>query len=266
MSGTAFWFYLSSEYFPRAPFVKQSANALFTSREEEIRSMSLEFTPKLAKGGSSREHNIITEKERKELQKLKNVIKSKEKEWKLSIWSSHVETRKRNEKEPKAEYNMDDDQWILENRSKVHEFALNHASIDWSENVDALKKIELEDLISILEGEQAKITEKNREGFSKLKENFFNTIQEKAFLHPKGLDLEDPLVDLKVKVPEEENFITLLEQKQVECRDSMKAEEKDRYAGKRPITVTNDADCQICNDGDYTDDNKIVFCSVSYFC
>lgn len=246
--------------------MKHSSNELFNHTESEIRSIS--FEPKLRIStpmNSSMESDSLPEEAKKELHSFKNAIKSNIPCSRFVSCTTMNENRKKTEKDFKADYSTEDDQWLLELRSKVIDFAAHSANVDWTDSIDTVRKVELADLVLILENDLAEVSKTNKTNFSLLKERVREDIQQKSFLYPKDMDLEDPLVDLKVKIPEEESYISLLEEKQLENRDNMKATEKESVVAKRPITVTNDADCQICNDGDYTDDNNIVFCSVSEF-
>eukprot|EP00828_Plagiopyla_frontata_P011486 TRINITY_DN16355_c0_g1_i1.p3 TRINITY_DN16355_c0_g1~~TRINITY_DN16355_c0_g1_i1.p3 ORF type:complete len:237 (-),score=53.02 TRINITY_DN16355_c0_g1_i1:1250-1960(-) len=91
----------------------------------------------------------------------------------------------------------------------------------------------------------------------------------------------DILIDLASLAEQEKEYITYLETRQQQqiIKDNSEAQQKlqqnyqnqdneqqaskggTRHCNQRQLPTIDDITCQICNDGDYSDDNQIVLCS-----
>lgn len=264
MTGSAFWFYICALYFPKAPFVQNTVADLFTSREARLELIEMNFISKVLKTArrlEDKDQEPLTPEELEFFTRISEALKQGRKE--IDGAANELYNNLRLEAEMKNNYTSEDDEWILQMRSKLNSFAVVRAGVDCSDNINVIKKFELADLITLLEDEQAKIAEKNTHSLHTLREKAIEGIQREEMFYPKEADLEDALVDLKVKTNEEENYLSFLEKKQMDVNKPAETESKQLNSTKRPKASSEDVACQVCNDGDYTDENLIVFCSVS---
>lgn len=136
--------------------------------------------------------------------------------------------------------------------------------------MQAAKKIKLDFLISELEDQYSEIKKTNEEGIKKLENDFHNeknTIFEDIKENPNNI-----LNDLEVVKKEEEDFLNYLENKQQDLFFFEDENQKETelnldtidFPAKTRKILKDDIVCQVCNDGDYSEDNLIVFCAVIY--
>lgn len=267
MTGAGFWFYLCSQYFPRAPFTKHTITQLFEEIDEELEEIALDSQqPKIAGRRatmSKGESKALSDLETKQLARFRGAIKDKIRSFKLSGWATSSCSEAKHHGEIKSVYDIEDDQWLLELRALVNEFAIKNIAADWSDNLNLMKKIELTDLITVLETEQSDKARQNKEKLDALKRAAKEVVEEESVLCPKKQDLEDLLVDIRVKFPEEESYLSYMDQRQRNPKTHRKIAVEGKLSLKALKALAAECDCQICNDGDYTEGNKIVFCSVN---
>lgn len=272
-SGIAFWFYVCAEYYPKAPFIQNSLDQLFSSREESLKALQAEFCTRVSKAVrrlEAKDRSGMKEDEKQLYATIGAILKKKEVEFENSELNNPLLQNLPLDTAYKSDYTLADDQWILELRALAHSFVLRSTGIDCAGKVNVLKKIELSDMITILENERAEYDQKNAKNLESLKVKAREELKTEALFFPQNLDSEDIFTDLKVRLPEEENYISFLEKKQIEGSNAPAAnlndkESKQNTSNKRPRANSEDIVCQVCNDGESADENPIVFCSVSIF-
>ena len=270
MSGSAFWFYVCAQAFPRAPFIQNTVEEQFNASQEKLDSLELGFTSKILKTArrlEMKDREVLTEEERQCYNKINELLKQKALEFRMMSSENQLYSNLSFDAEVKSEYTIQDDEWILQLRSKINDFAVQTAGTDCSDYPNVLKKFELSDLIILLENEKKERARNNGKGLSLLKEKAQRELEKEKIFLPKDPDFEDILIDMKAKLDEEESYLSFLEKKQVEGKDIVaKTSEKESKGGiatKRPKVLTEDIVCQVCNDGDYSEENLIVLCSVN---
>lgn len=206
----------------------------------------------------------LSDQDRQSLDYINQLLRQKVPELR-HLASCGGDTKRKADMEYKVHYTSQDDEWILQMRSSFNEYIYSNFQIDYSQQADVVKKINLGDMISLMEDDLEGLKEKNSQKLNKLRNIVTESMEKEALFFPKTQDFEDPLADMKFKIPEEESYLSFLEKKQVEGKDHTKTEEADDKHGvsnKRPKVSIDDVVCQVCNDGDYTDEDLIVFCSV----
>jgi len=178
-------------------------------------------------------------------------------------------------------YTSEDDLWNMEIRRYLYDHFLELqeqnflkvGNFDYFQNPKLLTKIDLQELITLYEKDLYDVINENEKGLTLLEEKVFRALEEEE-IHKVAFDPTDCIVDLRLRFPEDDMYISYLERKQNESKDVIRTIPPDAHqgAGKsnnmnttHPRIILEDMVCQICNDGDYTDDDLIVFCSVKDF-
>ena len=179
-------------------------------------------------------------------------------------------SHKRLELEHQPSYTMQDDEWLLQMRIMINEYSQSTLQIDCRDSQSIFKKLDISDMLTLIEKEVSQQNEKNEERWSNLKRTVKSTIGKEEIFLSANQNLDEVLIDLKSKIQEEDNYLYFLERKQIECKEfprSLKPPAQEKNGGfseKRPKASGEDVVCQVCNDGDYTEEDLIVFCSVGF--
>lgn len=271
ISTWAFWFFVCAEYFPRTPFSLHSVSELIKSVKRDLKSVTFSelnthfSNETFEKANLGTTVSALTKSETQDYKKLKNSIKEKMANLKKRGITKPQPSKAKLEKKIKQNYDSADDEWILQMRSKITNFAQENIGVDWSTSIDIAKKTNLDDLIGLLELEEMELSEKTSKAFNELEIKATKEINETALFYQKNSAVNDLMRDLKVKTSDEEVYLSLLEKKQNETTltlETPEVGEKERVASTRTINMVKEDDCQICNEGTWTDENHIVFCSV----
>ena len=274
------WYLICSSFFPRDLFATKDAKQVLSEAFEKIRGLAYDFALKLPKTGLRPDitQKHITEFELLLIQSLGQGIKY----YSNGIVNNDAAMNSANARAPylreKQSYTEEDDQWVMETRRYIYdgfkklqeEKLLPALNYDIMQNLNLLSKIDAEDLIKLYEKELKDISTDNERRQSHLESEMLGALGEEKMIHELSFDAEDIMSDVKLTFPEDEKFIALMERRQNDMRlmsqEGKKSvgQEGTKTAQKCRPTSLEDFICQVCNDGDFTDDNKIVFCSVSY--
>ena len=173
-------------------------------------------------------------------------------------------------------YTAEDDLWILSNKISLLNFfeeqyieKQKEGIAPKEELIDYVSKIDLHDMISFYENELYDTMIKNDTHWNNIKSKMKNEIEkENLLIKHNQLDINDILIDLRLKLQEDDQFLNMLEKRQSELKEQTKIQagkEPTQYNSGlkvKPRVILEDMVCQICNDGDYAEDDLIVFCSV----
>ncbi|KAL4442844.1 hypothetical protein ABPG74_010733 [Tetrahymena malaccensis] len=135
------------------------------------------------------------------------------------------------------------------------------------EILKALKKQDLDEVISLYQYHLFQQEKDVKMMVENLKKNMQKDIEnEKLIYTPQELDMNDILVDVHYYNSMEQEYLNFLENKQQFIdfeseRLNQNQNQKKQHTKQHEKIVMEDMACQICNDGDYTDDDLIVFCS-----
>ncbi|EAS02021.2 PHD zinc finger protein (macronuclear) [Tetrahymena thermophila SB210] len=135
------------------------------------------------------------------------------------------------------------------------------------EILKALKKQDLDEIISLYQYHLFQQEKEVKNMVENLKKNMQKDIEnEKLIYTPQELDMNDILVDIHYQNSMEQEYLNFLENKQQFIdfeseRQNQNQNQKKQHTKQHEKIVMEDMACQICNDGDYTDDDLIVFCS-----
>ena len=271
MTGIAFWFYICAEYFPKAPFIQRSTDDLFISKQSGLKPIAMEFSRRISKTIQGLDAQNLSELNENEMQLYDNIyklLKQKELEFGAIEPKDPLLQNLSLDAVYKNDYTLADDQWILEIRCLLNSYVLQATKQDCSNSINILKKIELSDAIAALQNECMECEETNAHRFETLKNKVEEEMKLEAPFLPSDLDVEDICSDLKIKLQDEEQYISFLEKKQTEAVNTAAGaqlgdkQNKQSVSNKRPKANSEDIDCQICKGGESEEDNPIVFCSV----
>lgn len=171
----------------------------------------------------------------------------------------------------KASYTQEDDVFILEMRSFIFK-NLPKFWVDFRKTCSEKEKqpfdlskarsISLENAIILLQNEIKVIQNQNLILFERLARNFNNEKKNMEIFNCNNdyINSKEVLQDLFFFNDAEEQFLTYLENKQ----QSNELLKDTKNGSQRDVKYVEENACQICNEGDYFDDNLIVFCSVKY--
>ena len=231
MSAPAFWYYISSQYFPF------TSNEFFNN-SEDLKKM----------------FDILLEKFSiaKSLKKNKHLISKKNFLYDIiSLISpeSIKEENKNNDKENKISN---------ENTLNLQRYKIDHTNTKKSVSVDKMI-IDIEMILSDIQF-------KNGCNFSELCENINNNKDfictdspEKEHL----IDYENILTDMQYCSDIVQNYHEyLVEKHNQNIKIKENAEILTKFEDEQNKTVPDDVVCAVCNSGDYEDNDLIVFCSV----
>ena len=261
--------------------MNNTVDEILKTQKDKIKSLQLVVPQRINKAILKMETIIKPELNDTEVNKLNTLIKFLKNH--LDSKAKEIETITLNERKLttnlKNNYTTEDDLWILSNKIYLLNFFEDHyidkqkegaaPKIIQEELIDYISKIDLNDMISLYESELYNTMIKNDTYWNNLKLKMKNEIEkEKLLIEHNQLDINDILIDLKLKLQEDDQYLNMLEKRQSELKEQTKIQ-----AGKEPVqynsalkvkpqVVIEDMVCQICNDGDYAEDDLIVFCSV----
>ena len=250
LTHNSFWFLICSQYFPRLPFLKSHPQDLWNEVKNKLESLPNRVPVKipevLGQSIGNKSHGL-NGNDKKSLETLEAAI--------TKLNGSRPAKTSKNEIEVEyiSEYKASDDEWILEMRNVVNEFASTELSWDESENQKVIKKIDLNSLIALHERQFNERKERNQAQLWNLETKFILQSQQESWIKDHALPDQHPLIDLKLHFDDEEKFLSLLDRKQMES-----AQDK-----TRETIISENFVCQICNDQDYSSGDLIVYCSVS---
>lgn len=260
---------LCSQYFPRIPFIKHTPYELYNLKLDQLKSIPNEFPiriPKVFNPEDIMGSVELNPEEKKDLEALSRLLAQETRDNQQRVPVSKYHSKRKLEPEYIAKYKSSDDQWILESRQVALDFAMSKLNKDLSDHVNVVKKFDLNDLIVLEEAQLYDLSVVNENRLAKLRESLINAAENEKWMKECCVSANDPLVDLKLRVPEEENFLAYLERKQIESKDlsARLAEGSAQANGKtKPKVPTEDLVCLVCNDRDSNDNDLIVFCSVT---
>jgi len=278
------WFMICASFFPKHFFAKEKPSEFLQQRIERIKSLSIDIVERVTKHDLKAEikpRKNLLEFETRFLEGFQKSIKdgsNMSNEYLRKIIGSNVISS-----QPKLSYGLEDDEWILKTRNFVYQSYKDfqkktsmEIEINKNPNINLFSKIELQDLVFLYEKSLCNTVLDNGVRIKELEERMSRIIENEDSCHQLVYDFNSSIVDMRVNFPEDEDFIHLLEKKQHEGKDLLKQASKGnmRFAGtKSPYkghvsksqkkVVVDDIMCFVCNEGDYTDDDLIVFCSVS---
>lgn len=288
------WFLICTDYFSRRDFLNKEANQVVQETFERIQTIAPEFMQRIAKANMRAEPAQKFPSDELEfliIQTMSEGIKDyKRRELSNGNFKGATSIRPPTST-AKIAYTEEDDEWLMETRRYIYDSfkKLQEEGIipgltyyDIMGNLDLLSKIDLEDLITLYEKELNTVLQDNEKNEAQLKENISRMMEEEVLINNLEFDANDTIADIKLTFPEDEKFIALMERRQNDVKPGS-SEDKSVSFKKgqgqegakttkkcRTDKVLEDAVCEICNDGDYSDDDLIVFCSVilnslSYF-
>jgi bromodomain and PHD finger-containing protein 1 len=281
------WFMLNSSYFPRAPFIKYTPADYIEQRKDKLRTVPLVVPQRINKSLLKTEA-INKPTEDNESQKF-SVLQKKLRQHLDSFDRIAIENKTMSERKhtisAKSNYTTDDDAWLLSNKIAVFDYLKSHVAKEQEPNdedfedevlLNSLTKVDLQDMINIYEHELYDVLDTNDAKWEILKDKMTTQIDKEKFILENNLvDPNDVLVDLRVKLLEEDQFLSMLEKRQSELKEQVKVaptgkgkeviptpqQQMGGLKMKKPRVILEDMVCQICNDGDYAEDDLIVFCA-----
>lgn len=289
------WFLICANYYPRHVFAHKNYKELVHQKFEYLKSFALEVPQRVSKDALKME--TIERRNPTDMENILISSFSKAIKYSLDTYKSNdylkkvVSARSVNTIELQA-YTPQDDEWVMEirryifdNYSSLQEQSfLRTGGYEVFENLDVLSKIDLQDLITLYEKEYYEVLVDNEKMLKDLEKSIFKSLGEEESLNRIHVDLTDSLADLRINFPENMAFIDLLERKKNEYKEmtrkiTLENLQKEIAAANnnqghkttgrksvnkaKPEATNEDFICQICNGEDYTDDDLIVFCSVS---
>ena len=267
MTPFSFWYLISALHFSRVEGSNYGPKELFDKAVKQLNSISLTQPVRVLQPfvKSSELEAIVplNESQKKEFDQLVSAIRkasSQKSETKMVPLSS-----RRTESKTKEQYTSEDDEWILSIRQAVQDFTSTHTTpINLEDNLNVIQKLSLDDIVSVYEAELNSVCHTNRKNLENLETKLLTQVKEEQWRTEFSLPSDDILFDLKLNIPYEEQFMEYLERKQLEGKDLLKPGEPIRAPGTKykPRIALEDMVCHVCNDGDYTDDDLIVFCAV----
>jgi len=278
-----YWFLINAEYFPRNTFAHKNNKDSIHNRLYRLKGFTPDIPQRLTRLDLKSEvihvKPVVEASEHMHLSSFSKAIRHSTE----TIRANNLAASRTINHVHRPNYTMEDDEWMIEMRRFIYEnyTALHENNDSKPENFDLLSKIDLQDLILLYEKDLYGIASHNEKEIDAIETKISDLIQQEEPLRKLNHDLQDSLVDFKMKFPEEEAFISYLEKKQNEAKETAKPAQpmpNESHASKggkkgpgsmsRKTNVKvklEDAICQICNDADYSDDDLIVFCAVISF-
>jgi len=286
LNPNVYWFIINAEYFPRNTFAHKNNKESVHNRLYRIKGFTPDITQRLTRMDLKADFihtKPIEASEQTLLTSFSKAIKHSTESFRSNNYAEKIATSRNINITHKPTYNIEDDEWMIQMRRYIHE---NYTQLQDSQqqsdvNFDLLSKIDLQDLLLLYEKDLSSIALQNEKEIDELETKISDLIEQEEPLKKLSHDLQDSLVDFKMKFPEEEAFITYLEKKQNEAKETGKTSqlEQDEPSAHKTAAKTGkkasssmsikanakvkleDAICQICNDADYSDDDLIVFCA-----
>ena len=272
---------ICKDYFPHGSFIKYDIDEIVQIQKDKIKSLPFVVPQRINKVTLKTETIFKAELMEMQLNEFNKLIKSLRHDLDQKN-KKEIETMTLNERKfTITPHNniFEDDIWILSNRISLLDFFReqytdkqkeeNLPKVAQDDLIDYVSKIDLHDMISLYESELYNTIMKNENYFSNLKSKIKNEIEiEKQLINQNQLDINDVLIDLKIKLQEDEQFLNMLEKRQSELKEQTKIQVGKEPAQHnnglkiKPRVILEDMVCQICNDGDYAEDDLIVFCAV----
>ena len=279
------WFMICGNYFPRNLFANKNPKEAIHQRLEKLKSFMPDVPERITKNDLKNEiinKNNTNEHETIFLDNFHNDIKAYSSSNLSNDYLKRTMSARAVNSTARPAYTSDDDEWLAKTRYFIFESYQNlqgNKTIDMEiENQDPdinlLAKMDIQNLIDLYEKELYESNISNEKVLEDLEKKVLEGVETEEIVNRQKYDTGNSLLDLKVDFPEDENFIGLLEKKQNEMKEIEKKacleNGKQTIGGKsacgskfKPKILVDDMVCFVCNDGDYTDDDLIVFCSVS---
>jgi len=292
LNPNVFWFIINAEYFPRNTFAHKNNKESVHNRLYRIKGFTPDVSQRLTRLDLKSDYiqtKPLDASEQTLLTSFSKAIKHSTESLRANNYAEKISTSRNINVIHRPTYTIEDDEWIIQMRKYIHE---NYTQLQEKENnslqqddtnFDVLSKIDLQDLLLLYEKDLANLALQNEEEIDELENKISDFIEQEEPLKKLNHDLQDSLVDFKMKFPEEEAFISYLERKQNEEKEKGKTSlpeaneshaSKNAKGGKKSSSSMSlhanakvkleDAICQICNDADYSDDDLIVFCAVNF--
>lgn len=274
---------ICAKFFPRAAFAHKNPKEFFCQRIDKVKSFIPDITERLTKLDIKNEiiqKNSLTENELIFIDSIRKAIKATSSAYTTNDYLKKTMSSRTIKSTPKALYNYEDDEWVMQTRRYLYDGfqnlkeanAFEGVELELPKNSDLMSKIDLQDLITLYEKDLYESALDNEKLLESLEQNVVQTLEEEERFNSLKIDPDSGIVDLKVDFPEDEQFISMLEKKLFESKDLAKVSLPESTIGKSAGNkraykfkpkIIDDMVCYVCNDGDYTDDDLIVFCSVN---
>jgi len=294
MTANVIWFMINANYFPRNAFTRRNFEDCVHKNLDKIKSFVPEVTERITKDDLKTEIKLENQdnSENLYLEKLKKSIQGVPETLTRTSSSRNAENKKNKIEEnsissnSKQTYTSEDDEWLMKTRNFIYNCYTqcetpNNGTMEIEaesiENPSLLSKIDLQDLIKLYEKDLVEVNKDTNAMLGEFEKKVVESLNEEMPLNKLKHDYGNCLVDLKLNFPEDELFLAYLEKKQNEGRDLKSASTVNpgltggKSACNNPSSkhkeriLIDDMVCYVCNDGDYTDEDLIVFCSVRIF-
>lgn len=278
-----------TNYFPRNAFAHKNNKEFIHQRMHKLKNFLPDITQRLTKVDLQSE--VIQKQTLNEFESL--LLNSVSKATKYSLDSvksnSYVEkilSFRTVNPIHQPDYTAADDEWIMETRRCIYDNYLrlqeqNFLKIgdyDFFSNPSLLSKVDLQDVITFYEKDLYELLTDNEKQLGELEKKTMECLGREDIIHKTNYDAYDSLVDLRIRFGEEDAFINMLEKMQNDEKEGGVEKPVETHAAKglggkssasyisiktKPRVNMEESICHICNDEDYTDEDLIVFCSVS---
>lgn len=276
---------ICAKFFQRAAFAHKNPKEFCIQRIDKVKTFIPDIPERITKSDIKNEiiqKSSLTENESIFINNLRKAIKTTSTAYTTNDYLKKTMSSRTIKSVPKAMYNSEDDEWIMETRHYLYDRfnffketnAFEGIELEFPKNLDIMTKIDLQDLITLYEKDLYESALDNEKLLESLEKNVITTLEEEERFNSLKIDPNSSIVDLMVNFPEDEQYIGLLEKKLNESKDPTKISMPESTIGKsagnkrasqfQPKLLIDDMVCYVCNDGDYTDDDLIVFCSVKF--
>ncbi len=281
---------ICGNYFPRNLFANKNPKEAIHQRLEKLKAFMPDIPERITKNDLKNEiinKNNTNEHETIFLDNFHNDIKAYSSANISSDYLRRTMSARAVNSLARPTYTSDDDEWLAKTRHFIvesYQSLQGNKPIDMEieksqePDVNLLAKMDIQNLIDLYEKELYQSNISNEKVLEDLEKKVLAGVDSEEIVNRQKYDAGNSLLDLKVDFPEDENYIGLLERKQNETKELEKKacleSGKGAVGGKsanskfKPKILVDDMVCFVCNDGDYTDDDLIVFCSVKkeFFC
>jgi len=278
------WFCICANYFPRNAFIGKDIHQLVQETFEKMKEIVPDFTQRILKYQVKPDSGIKPLADDDIDSLFLQSLSQASKEYTSNLPHNEHKTVATNLRTPNANqktaYTEEDDEWIIETRRFIQDSftKLQQENLipffseeDIKNKPDLLWKIDLEDLINLYEKYLYTQEVTNDDTKVSLEQKVIKTMEEEDIINKLEFDPNDTTCDIRLVFPEDEKIVALMERRQSDNNNRNSASTEQQPPEKEGQKTTQktrgkssqeDTVCQICNDGDYTDEDNIVFCSV----
>eukprot|EP01017_Pseudomicrothorax_dubius_P031866 TRINITY_DN4114_c0_g2_i6.p1 TRINITY_DN4114_c0_g2~~TRINITY_DN4114_c0_g2_i6.p1 ORF type:complete len:443 (-),score=68.49 TRINITY_DN4114_c0_g2_i6:812-2140(-) len=281
MTPTCFWFMICCNYLPRRIFIQKSPEKLYNDAFKALSELKVEVPIQIGKRITNRSdfedevQNALKDAYSQDFL-LKEEIGNKLSEYLAETHVNGESSRHQKvelEKVVKNEYDQEDDEALIEMRSQLLSFGRDRLHVqedDSSMLLRCMGNLPLDNIIDLYQRELNILGKDQKKRRKTLLETMKDDIQNESIFIDPDIIHDDVLDDLFHLTQTEREYLSHLETKQHEIRRTEPESESPRpgEASNAGLKVhrnsqpqQEDFACQICNEGDYTEDDLIVFCS-----